>query len=108
MTTQQEAWDKVHAAVAKADSIAWDGCHKIYVLMDEGQTEEMRSYGYGEDDGEDGLCLVGDQPESAFLRLRRWWDESCGLRFVSAVSSPGRNENFEQLIAQFDEEEWEE
>ena len=36
-TTTHTRWDDVATAVEEAVSIAWDGCHKIYVLMDEGR-----------------------------------------------------------------------
>ena len=32
--------------VSEAKAIAWDTCHKIYVLMDNEQVELMREYGY--------------------------------------------------------------
>lgn len=103
MTTR---WDTVHAALLGADSIAWDGCHKIYVLMDKEQTQEMRDFGY-DDSGEEGLRLVNGDPDAALLVIQRWWRESCELRFVSAVRTvPGDpNEGFTNLIGQFEEEE---
>ena len=34
-------WDKVEVAVQMAKGIAFDECHKIYVLMDDAQMEQM-------------------------------------------------------------------
>ncbi len=37
-----------------------------------------------------------------FKLIKRWWEQSCGLRFISAVSTNGINPNlgFEDLISQ--------
>jgi hypothetical protein len=94
-------WEAVVDAVDTAKSIAWDGCHKIYVLMDDAQTAQMESYGYHEDDSE--LLLVSNLGKYRTLEtLREWWDCSCGLRFISAVRTvPGDpNEGFTDLISQ--------
>lgn len=111
-----EKWSEVAATLRSADSIAFDGCHKIYVLMDEGQTQQMKGYGYGSDD--DGSKLItrkelgdGAQNERMLEMLHEWWDESCGLRFINAVKSPGENGDFETLIGQFedeDDDDWDE
>ena len=39
-------WGKVEVAVELAKGIAFDECHKIYVLMDDGQMAQMKEYGY--------------------------------------------------------------
>lgn len=99
-------WEPVKAALKNARGIAWDGCHKIYVLMDDRQVAEMRSYGYGEDD--DGSKLVGPAHHEWPLRLdivQNWYDSSCPLKFVNSVKSPGRNEDFVGLIEQGEDEE---
>ena len=36
----------VEERVADAKAIAFDTCHKIYLLMDDEQVETMRGYGY--------------------------------------------------------------
>ena len=40
------SWDKVEVAVELAKGIAFDECHKIYVLMDDEQMKLMKGYGY--------------------------------------------------------------
>lgn len=78
----------------EAKAIAWDTCHKIYVLMDDEQVEVMRGYGY------DPLITSTDTtPEEMLTHLETWYEDSCGLRFIQAVSS---NTGFEELI----EQEW--
>jgi hypothetical protein len=96
-------WQAVEAALQNADSIAFDGCHKIYILLDRDQTQQMRDYGYEEDSSE--LHEVTD-PATALKTLREWWDDSCGLRFINSVRTVQGNPNdgFETLIAQFEED----
>lgn len=103
----EEAWAKVEGALIGAHSIAFDGCHKTYVLMDAEQTEQMRGYGYGNQsaDGGDGsqLVVVGQYGrEKALELLRAWYDKSCALRFIQAVRTVGGdpNEGFTNLIEQ--------
>ena len=45
--------------------------------------------------------------EEALELLRDWYDESCGLRFISAVKTVDGdpNDGFTDLIPQFDEED---
>jgi len=99
-------WVDIHVSLQFAVSIAWDKCHKIYIVMDDEQHSLMQSYGY------DPLVLVSEVGTAdAYDMLRVWWDESCGLRFVSAVRTVEGNPNdgFTQLIEQFeDEDEWDE
>ena len=98
------SWDNVADTLQKAHSIAFDGCHKIYVLMDAQQTEQMHGYGY------DPLVKIGEDgitPSAALGRVKDWYYASCGLRFVSAVRTVegDANDGFTDLIAQFEEEE---
>jgi len=100
--TMSDRWLEVDEAVDEAVSIAWDGCHKIYVLMDEQQHELMRSYDY------DPLIRVDDiGADEARDLLREWYEESCGLRFISAVKTVADdpNDGFDALIPQFAEDE---
>lgn len=96
------SWDLVAERVESASGIAWDGCHKIYVLMDSVQMELMHGYGY------DPLVRAEwTTPEKMLELLRDWYDESCGLRFISAVTTNDEDPNagFEDLIAQFEGDE---
>ena len=73
-TFQGELYDKVLEALVGAVSIAWDGCHKIYIMADEVSQENMSSWGY---------CLVPvhDLDES-LNTLYGWYSSSCPLRFI--------------------------
>lgn len=97
-----EKFDLVRERLVDAKAIAWDTCHKIYLLMDDEQVELMRGYGY------DPLITKDDATsEQMFDLLQKWFDESCSLRFIDAVNTNKENPNagFEILIGQFEMEE---
>ena len=92
-------WKAIEKTLEDAVSIAFDTCHKIYVLQDEGQHQQMESYGY------DPLIRIESiGVESALLQLKDWYAQSCGLRFINAVRTVDGNPNdgFTNLIAQFE------
>ena len=86
-----------------ARGIAWDTCHKIYVLMDDEQVALMRQYEY------DPLITSDEMtPEQMSEQVMEWFEDSCGLRFVNAVhTNPlDPNEGFIDIIPQgFGEED---
>ena len=94
----------VEIVLPHAKGIAFDGCHKIYVLMDKEQVEKMRGYGYGDDDG--SFLITADQVTKSEMLyiLENWYDGSCSLKFINAVSSVPEgtdpNEGFTDLIPQ--------
>lgn len=104
------SWSDVESQIPHADSIAFDGCHKIYVLLDAEQTAAMSSYGYGDNTDADGSRLYTSSemtPEAMLATLHEWFEQSCGLRFISAVAtvSGNPNEGFTGLIEQFELDE---
>lgn len=88
----------VAGEIANAHLIAWDGCHKMYLAMDEEEAEWFR---------ENYEFVVEDTAEVMLTTLIDWWDQSCSLRFVSAVrhNPDDPNAGFTSLIAQFDDED---
>jgi oligoribonuclease (3'-5' exoribonuclease) len=95
-------FDEVEYALEDAKAIAWDTCHKIYVLMDDEQVALMREYEY------DPLITSDEMSPSEMLdKIIEWYDQSCGLRFVQAVRSnpEDANDGFVDLIPQFFEED---
>lgn len=101
------SWQAARTAVSMAKSIAYDGCHKIYVLLDDDQTQRMIDYGYRDNDTPNGARLYTSTemtPEVMLRTLRRWWKESCPLRFIQSVRSVDGNPSggFENLIPQFE------
>jgi hypothetical protein len=99
-------FDLVWENIGEAKAITWDTCHKIYLLMDNEQVAEMRELEYDP-------IITAEQmtPNEMLETIKRWFDESCALRFVSAVSTmpDGEDANlgFETLIGQFEEEDCE-
>jgi hypothetical protein len=95
-------FDKVEEYLEDAKAIAWDTCHKIYVLMDDEQVQEMRELEY------DPLITKDEMSSIEMLEtIKGWFEQSCGLRFVSAVETNHDDPNlgFTSLIGQFDEDE---
>lgn len=90
-------WNNVEEWLDEAKGIAWDTCHKIYILMDNEQVEQMREYGY------DVLFTAEEKtPTEMTLLVREWYDDSCMLRFVSAIRTVDGdpNDGFTDLIPQ--------
>ena len=88
-------FDPVQDILDEAILAAWDGCHKIYLALDEDQAQWFQvNYPHwvrGSDN--ELLNIVG-----------KWYEESCGLRFVSGVRSKNGNPNdgdFVCLVEQF-------
>lgn len=92
-------WDLVEEYTEDAKGIAFDTCHKIYVLMDTKQVELMREYEYD-------LIHTSEEmsPSEMFTTLKEWFEKSCGLKFISAVKTVARgedaNDGFITLIEQ--------
>ena len=94
----------IEERIKNAKAIAWDTCHKIYLLMDEEQVNLMHEYGY-----EDVVTANQATPEEMLRTLAEWYDDSCGLRFIQAVSTNHTDPNagFESLIPQSENGYWE-
>ena len=79
-----------------ADSIAWDGCHKIYILQDQEQTDQMKNYGYDYLWTKDQMD--GDSMANTILQ---WYTQSCELRLVDSVSTGDYNQaDFTSVVSQ--------
>ena len=94
--------DLIYDRINDCKGIAWDTCHKIYILMDSEQVDLMRGYGY------DPL-ITADQmsADEMFGLVQEWYEDSCSLRFIDAVSTNHINPNagFETLSPQFEDQE---
>ena len=99
--TLPDYFDPVIGAVEDALLIAFDGCHKIYLAMDEGEANWFRENYNGTHC--DDRTFEGT-PEEMLNLLVTWWDESCGLKFISAVTTnhDDPNAGFVSLIGQGD------
>jgi hypothetical protein len=101
----KNVWSKVEDALVGAEAITWDECHKIYILMDGAQVDQMEDYGY------DPIIRARDTtPEEMLSTLKDWYEHSCGLRFIQAVATVegDPNEGFTSIIGQFEDDEDEE
>ena len=94
-------WDVVEYTIADSKGIAFDGCHKIYVLMDYEQMHQMAGYGYGED-GSSLVYSLQMSEDEMFATVKRWYEDSCALKFVQSVTTvlDNPNEGYESLIEQ--------
>ena len=104
METIDDLFDDIEDMLRFAKGIAWDTCHKIYILMDDQQMELMRQYEYDPliSSDEMGVKEMADT-------IRAWYADSCGLRFVEAVKTVegDPNEGFVTMIPQGWEDEYE-
>lgn len=101
MKTFKDFESDVAEALKGARAIAWDECHKIYILKDEAQLQKIIGYKYPE-------IVTSEQldEEQMLIQLNEWWDESCSLRLVNSIESGEHGSDiFNQIIAQFDDEE---
>lgn len=89
-------WDKVEAAVVHAHGVAWDGCHKIYLAMDEGEADWFATY-YPH-------WVTGTAAEMLDT-LNEWYLDSCSLRFIQSVRAVDGdpNDGYVNLISQFED-----
>lgn len=96
-----EHMEKLDSFTENAKAIAWDTCHKIYVLMDDEQVQLMREYRYDELFTSDEMTA-----EEMSKQVVEWYEESCSLRFINAVSTNVENPNdgFVNIVSQFEYE----
>lgn len=103
----EDYWDDVKREVEYAKCISFDGCHKIYLAMDDTQAEWFKKNYNGEDCGD--MTFEGTA-EEMFALLQKWYDASCGLKFIQSVTTDEADPNsgFHSLIPQGAEYEAEE
>lgn len=99
-TTMEDYWRDVENAMEYAHLVAFDGCHKIYLAMDEEQAEWFRNNYNGEDDNTDMNFSASSQ--KMLEKVREWYEGSCSLRFVQSVETNKKDPNagFKSLIPQ--------
>lgn len=80
METQDRA--DLHNKIDNCHAIAWDTCHKIYISMDQKQTDKLREYGY------DAIIKAEyTTPRIMYSTVLKWYKDSCCLKFINAVST---------------------
>ena len=98
-----KVWDDVEQVLLDgAKGIAFDGCHKIYILMDDEQMAEMKEFGY-----DPLISAEGNTPEELLETIRDWYEDSCSLRFVQAIHTnhDDPNAGFVSLIGQGEDDD---
>jgi hypothetical protein len=107
MLDTEEVYWKVREYTDEAKGIAFDTCHKIYVLMDDEQVALMREYGYGEDDPNAIATSSQLDPAEMATVATTWFERSCSLKFITAVSSDKRfgDDGWLNIISQFEADE---
>jgi hypothetical protein len=98
-TTMEDYWSDVEEELQYAELIAFDGCHKIYLAMDEEQAQWFRDNYNGKDCDD---CNFTGSTQEMLTKLRHWWEDSCSLRFIQSVESNKQDPNagFKSLIPQ--------
>lgn len=98
-TTIEDHWSDVEYAVDDAHLIAFDGCHKIYLAMDEYEAQWFRENYNGKEC--DDRTFEGTA-QAMLEKLKEWYEGSCPLRFIQSVERNERDPNagFKSLIPQ--------
>lgn len=89
----RRAWGEIEAVLPSVDAIAWDGCHKIYLLMNKQQTYYMQDY---------PMLLRAEHAsvEGLMLTIQEWYDDSCPLVFIQGCDGPMEETEFVSYIPQ--------
>ena len=90
----KEGFKKLEKILPEAKGIEWDGCHRIYVLMDEG--DMMGGFEF--------LVRADEATPTQMLEtLKEWWDQSCKWRFIMCMATSAANPrdiDFVEIIPQ--------
>jgi hypothetical protein len=99
-TTMEDCWSDVENAMEYALLVAFDGCHKIYLAMDEEQAEWFRN-NYNPESCETSLNFSASS-HKMLAQVREWYEGSCSLRFIQSVETNKQDPNagFKKLIPQ--------
>jgi hypothetical protein len=94
--TQTDLFKKVRENIGNTVAIAWCGCHKIYMAMDQQQADWFY---------DNYKIVYQEKPELMLERLGRWYENSCNLRFIEAVySTEDDHAEFINMIRQFEDQ----
>ena len=78
LTTEERK--ELHEKIDQCKGIAFDTCHKIYILMDDEEVKKMKGYGY------DAVILAEySTPSIMYSTVLNWYKNSCGLEFIDAT-----------------------
>ena len=91
-----KAFVEIEERVDEIVALAWDGCHKIYLALDQQEAESFRRLGYGDDSTSEFLWAGTLSTTEILDVVQQWYFESCGLVFINTV----KGGNFEDIIPQ--------
>ena len=94
-TTQTETQtQRVASYLENCAGITWDECHKIYIIMDEEEVKRMEGFEY--------QVIKLDSKRERMRLIKKWYKESCSLRFVQVISCIDGEEKFVNAVGQCD------
>lgn len=78
--------------------VAFDGCHKIYMALDDTKADWFR---------QEYPFIVQNEKDDMLQAVVNWFEKSCSLKFVSGVvhDAEDPNRGFATIVGQFAEEE---
>ena len=79
-----EVLEPVENYIDEAILVAFDGCHKIYLALDEIEAKFFR---------DEYPHVVENTSDTMLATVVRWYGESCGLKFVQGVRHNAANPN---------------
>lgn len=92
-----EAFVEIESIVDDIVALAYDGCHKIYLALDQQEAESLRLLGYADDGHTSEFLWAGQMDIVSILdTVQHWYYKSCGLVFISTV----KGGNFKDIIPQ--------
>lgn len=93
-TKMRDYWNAVEKELELAHLVAFEGCHKIYIAMDEIEAKWFR--------GREDYVVLEGTPSELYEQIVEWYEHSCPLKFVSSVVYDEENPNagYTQLVPQ--------
>lgn len=84
----EEMIQNILTAAEHATIAAWDGCHKIYLGLDDAQAKRFEELEYKYLEYPETMI-----PDDTYRILTTWFNNSCPLRFIQAVASVEEGED---------------
>jgi len=88
---ETEGWISVLKALPDTKLIAFDGCHKIYLALDDEEREWFTKEGTAYE------TYTTDNVGKYHKKLQQWYADSCDLRFIQGI----RDGEYVSLIGQW-------
>lgn len=100
----QRAFVEIEDRVDDIVALAWDGCHKIYLALDQQEAEHFRRIGYGDGEGSEFLWTATLSTSEILDVVQQWYYESCGLVFINTVKDGQHEDIIPQVFTSEDGE----